>query len=120
MVRIVASDSGGNPPALALTGFKDSASFLVDNTPPSLTAILDHGRIRVVVRDDASPVRKLEMSVDAGRWEEVRPVDGIADSLEESYEISLPPGKPGAPSRIVVLRAADSLGNVSTARVDVP
>jgi hypothetical protein len=120
VVRIVASDSPGNPPALALTGFKDSASFLIDNTPPSLTAILDHGRIRVVVRDDASPVRKLEMSVDAGRWEELRPVDGIADSLEESYEITLPPGKSGAPPRIVVLRAADSLGNVSTARVDVP
>jgi hypothetical protein len=120
LVRIVASDSPGNPPALALTGFKDSASFLVDNTPPSLSATLDHGRIRVIVRDDASPVRKLEMSVDSGRWEEVRPVDGIADSLEESYEITLPPAKGGAPPRIVVLRASDSLGNVSTARVDVP
>ncbi len=120
VVRIVASDSPGNPPALALTGFKDSASFLIDNSPPSLTATLVHGRIRVVVRDDASPVRKLEMSVDAGRWEEVRPSDGIADSLEESYEITLPPAARGSASRIVVLRAADSLGNVSTARVDVP
>jgi hypothetical protein len=119
LVRIVASDSPGNPPALALTGFKDSPSFLVDNTPPSLAATLDRGRIRVVVRDDASPVRKLEMSVDSGRWEEVRPLDGIADSLEESYEITLPPAK-GTVPRIVVLRAADSLGNVSTARVDVP
>jgi hypothetical protein len=119
VLRIVASDAPGNPPALALTGFKDSASFLVDNTPPSLSAALDHGRIRVVVRDDASPVRKLEMSIDAGRWEEVRPADGIADSLEESYEITLPPAAGPVP-RVVVLRATDSLGNVSTARVDVP
>jgi len=119
MVRIVASDSPDNPPALALTGSKDSASFEIDNAPPSLTAALDRGRIRVTVRDDASPVRKLEMSIDAGRWEEVRPVDGIADSLEESYEIPLPPAR-GAGPRIVVLRAADSLGNVATARVDVP
>jgi sugar lactone lactonase YvrE len=119
VLRIVASDAPGNPPALALTGFKDSASFLVDNTPPSLTPTLDHGRIRVVVRDDASPVRKLEMSIDAGRWQEVRPSDGIADSLEERYEITLPPAAGPVP-RIVVLRAADSLGNVSTARVDVP
>jgi hypothetical protein len=119
VVRIVASDSPGNPPALALTGFKDSASFQIDNTPPSLTATLDHGHIRVTVRDSASPVRKLEMSIDAGRWEEVRPADGIADSLEESYDVPLPPA-PRAGPRIVVLRAADSLGNVSTARVDVP
>ncbi|HSD28588.1 MAG TPA: hypothetical protein VLL75_14900 [Vicinamibacteria bacterium] len=119
MLRIVASDSPGNPPALALTGWKDSASFEVDNAPPSLTASLDRGRIRVRVRDDASPIRKLEMSIDAGRWDEVHPADGIADSLEESYDIPLPAAR-GASPRIVVLRASDSLGNVATARVDVP
>jgi len=120
VVRVVASDSPGNPPALALTGSKNSASFEVDNAPPALTASLDpRGRIRVLVRDDASPVRKLELSTDAGRWEEVHPADGIADSLEESYEIALPAARSAGP-RIVVLRATDSLGNVATARVDVP
>jgi hypothetical protein len=120
VVRVVASDAPGNPPAYALTGSKDSASFEVDNAPPAIAASLDpRGRIRVSVRDDASPVRKLELSIDAGRWEEVHPVDGIADSLEESYEIALPPAKGGGP-RIVVLRATDLLGNVATARVDVP
>ena len=89
--------------------------------PPSIAATLDPGganRIRVTVRDDASPVRRLETSTDAGRWEEVHPTDGIADSREETYEIPLPPSK-GRP-RIVVLRATDLLGNVATARVDVP
>jgi sugar lactone lactonase YvrE len=118
-LRIVASDSPGNPPALALTGSKDTASFEIDNAPPSLTASLDRGRMRVSVRDDASPVRKLEMSIDAGRWEEVHPADGIADSLEESYDIPLPAAR-GTGPRVVVLRASDSLGNVATARVDVP
>ena len=121
LLRVVASDAPGNPPALALTGSK--ASVVVrGGQPPAL----DHrdarparrNRIRVTVRDDASPVRKLETSIDAGRWEEVHPIDGIADSLEESYEIPLPPGT-GRP-RIVVLRATDLLGNVATARVDVP
>jgi outer membrane protein assembly factor BamB len=119
-VRVVASDSPGNPPALALTGSKDSASFQVDNAPPAIAASLDpRGRIRVTVRDDASPVGKLELSIDAGRWQEVQPVDGIADSIEETYDIALPPAKGSAP-RIVVLRASDLLGNVATARVDVP
>ena len=120
VLRVVASDSPGNPPALALTGSKDSASFEVDNAPPAVAASLDpRGRIRVLVRDDASPVRKLELSTDAGRWEEVHPADGIADSLEESYDIPLPAARSAGP-RIVVLRATDSLGNVATARVDVP
>ena len=121
LLRVVASDAPGNPPAFALTGSKASASFEVDNLAPSIAATLDPGganRIRVTVRDDASPVRKLETSTDAGRWEEVHPVDGIADSREESYEILLPPSK-GRP-RIVVLRATDLLGNVATARVDAP
>jgi hypothetical protein len=121
LLRVVASDAPGNPPAFALTGSKASASFEVDNLPPSITATLDprgNNRIHVSVRDDASPVRKLETSIDAGRWEEVHPVDGIADSREESYEIPLPPSTGRA--RIVVLRATDLLGNVATARVDAP
>jgi sugar lactone lactonase YvrE len=120
VVRILASDAPGNPPALALTGSKDSASFEIDNAPPSIVASLDRGsppRVRVTVRDDASPVRRLEMSTNAGRWEEVHPRDGIADSLEETYEIPLPATPAG---RVIVLRATDLLGNVATARVDVP
>ena len=120
VVRVVASDAPGNPPALAQSASKDSASFEVDNAPPSIAASLERGnpsRIRVTVRDDASPVRSLETSTDAGRWEEVHPKDGIADSLEETYEILLPAVASG---RVLVLRATDLLGNVATARVDVP
>jgi sugar lactone lactonase YvrE len=120
VVRVLASDAPGNPPDLALSGSKDSASFLIDNAPPSIAASLDRkapARIRVVVRDDASPVRRLELSIDAGRWEEVHPRDGIADSLEETFEIPLRAALSG---QVVVLRATDLLGNVATARVDVP
>jgi outer membrane protein assembly factor BamB len=121
LLRVIATDAPGNPPALTLTGSKASASFEVDNLPPAIAAALGpRGRasIRVTVRDDASPVRKLETSTDAGRWEEVHPADGIADSREETYDIPVPPAA-GRP-RIVVLRATDLLGNVATARVDVP
>jgi sugar lactone lactonase YvrE len=120
LVRVIASDAPGNPPSLALTGWKDSPSFVVDNAPPVISAALEPGRrdrVRATVRDDASPVRKLELSIDAGHWEEVRPVDGISDSREESYEIALPAADH---PRVVVLRATDQLGNVATVRIDVP
>jgi hypothetical protein len=120
VLRVVASDAPGNPPALALTGTRDCASFQVDNAPPTIAAALDargSKGIRAIVRDDASPVRKLEVSVDAGRWVEVHPADGVADSLEEVYDIPLPATEGGG-SRIVVLKATDLLGNVATVRVD--
>jgi hypothetical protein len=120
VVRVVATDGPGNPPKLALSASKDSGSFEVDNTPPTLSASLGHGRnrIRATVRDD-SPVRELEVSVDAGRWEEVPPLDGLSDSPEEQYEVPLP-ATSGPGPHVVVLRAADILGNMSTVRVDVP
>jgi len=117
VVRVIASDAPGNPPSLTLSGTKDSSSFAVDNTPPTISAALEPQRIRATVRDD-SPIRELELSIDAGRWEEVYPVDGLADSPEEQYDIPLRPS--GAGPHVVVLRATDILGNTSTVRVDVP
>jgi len=122
VIRVTASDSPGNPPALALTGDKDSLPFEVDNTPPSVTATLlsrSPVRIRAVARDDSSLIRRAEYSVDGGRWEEVHPTDGINDAREETYEIALGP-LDGPGPHVVMFRASDTLGNVSTARVEVP
>jgi hypothetical protein len=49
----------------------------------------------------------------------VHPTDGINDSREETYEFSLE-SLSGPGPHIVVVRASDTLGNVSTARVEVP
>ena len=77
-------------------------------------------RVRAVVKDDSSLIRRAEYSVDGGRWEEVHPVDGINDSREETYEVIALDALAGAGPHIVVVRASDSLGNVSSARVEVP
>jgi hypothetical protein len=122
VIRVTATDAPSNPESLALTVDKESAPFDVDNTPPTVTAMLVQASapvIRAVVRDDSSMVRRADYSVDGGRWREVHPVDGINDALEETFEIptaELPPPGP----HVVVVRAADLLGNVSTARVQVP
>jgi hypothetical protein len=123
LLRVVASDAAANPRALALTGSKETPSFEVDNTPPRIKATPDasvRGLIRVTVQDDASPVRRLELSVDAGPWEDVHPEDGIADATSESYKVEIPKAADQRGRRLVVLRASDLLGNVATARVDVP
>jgi hypothetical protein len=122
VIRVTAGDAPGNPPDLALQGELESTPFDVDNTPPTVTATLQPGtppRIRASVRDDSSLIRRTDYSLDGGRWQEVLPLDGINDSAEETYEVT-PSGLAGPGPHILVLRAADLLGNVATARVELP
>ena len=121
-VRVVASDAPSNPASTALSGELDSAAFDIDNTPPTFAtpaARVDGARTIVTfdVRDDHSPVLKVEYSADGEEWKSVFPTDGIADSRAEHFEVSLD-GRIGA--RGLTLRALDSMNNVSTTQVDAP
>jgi hypothetical protein len=122
VVRVTASDSPSNPDEIALSGEKESEPFDVDNTPPVVTVTLAGGtppRVRVNVKDDSSIVRRTEYSLDGGKWQEIHPLDGINDSLEESYEF--PVGVLTGPGpHVVVVRASDLLGNLATGRVEIP
>jgi hypothetical protein len=72
-----------------------------------------------VVKDDSSLVRRAEFSVDGGRWQEVHPVDGINDEMEETYDV--PVGNLGSSGpHVLVVRGTDLLGNASTSRIEVP
>jgi sugar lactone lactonase YvrE len=122
VIKITASDAPANPESLALTSDKESAPFDVDNTPPMVTVTLASTRpvrIRAVVKDDSSIVRKAEYSIDGGRWREVHPVDGLSDAREESYDIPVGELTPPGP-HVVVVRGTDLLGNVASARVEIP
>lgn len=121
LVRIVASDARSNSPATTLTGSLDSTTFAIDNAPPVIAVThirRDGGRTTISfdVRDDHSTVQKAEFSLDGNRWQTLYPLDGIADSRFESYELTVE-GNLAAGS--VVIRATDSLNNVSSARGDV-
>jgi hypothetical protein len=121
-VKIVASDSPSNPLGTALAGELESVAFEVDNTPPVITVAnvrVDRGRtiISFDVKDDHSPVQHVEFSQDGQRWRGVFPVDGIADSREEHYELAVD-GELG--DRGLTLRASDSMNNVETIHVDAP
>jgi sugar lactone lactonase YvrE len=121
-VRIVASDAPSNPLSTALAGELDSTAFEVDNTPP----VISVSSVRVVsgrtiitfdVKDDHSPIRGVEFSQDGQRWRGVFPVDGIADSRDEHYEL---PISGELDERGLTLRASDAMNNVSTTHVDSP
>jgi sugar lactone lactonase YvrE len=121
-VKIVASDSPSNPPSSALAGELDSTAFVIDNTPPTIaiTSVKVEGGHTVIgfdVKDDNSPVDHVEISQDGQRWRAVFPTDGIADSREEHYLVTVD-GELG--DRGLTIRAADTMANVETAHVDAP
>jgi hypothetical protein len=102
-----------------LTGEMDSVAFEIDNTPPTFTiggTRTDRGRTIVSfdVKDDHSPIQRVEYSTDGQHWRAVFPVDGIADSRSEHYELTIE----GALSeRGITVRASDTMNNVASTQV---
>lgn len=121
-LRIVASDAASNPVESARTGERTSRSFEVDNTPPrvaNLTAQADGDghRIEFSVEDDVSPIESVEYSVNSGKWSIVFPVDGIADSRQESFAFRIDGYKGGVYT--LVVKVTDTLSNTVTARAEL-
>jgi hypothetical protein len=115
-IKVVASDAASNAPATALTGEAESESFEIDNTPPRIEVGAarradGHTTLPFTVRDDESPVTRVEYSVDAERWKTIYPTDGIPDSRVERFELVL---EGNAPAASVIIRATDALDNVAT------
>lgn len=115
LIRVIASDSLSNPADRTLSGSRDSDIVDVDNTPPQITTeVVRQGtstKLNVRVHDAQSPIQKLEYSIGGGAWQVVYPADGLSDSPDERYEITLPAGT--EPAR-VVLRATDQFQNVAS------
>jgi hypothetical protein len=120
-VRVIASDAPSNPAGAALTGERDSSAIQIDHTPPTIKI----GTVRVAgprtsitfdVADADSTVSRVEYSRDGGlRWTAVFPIDGIADSKLEHYELLVegPLGESG-----ITIRAFDSMNNADTTHVN--
>jgi hypothetical protein len=121
-VRIVASDAPSNSPDTTLTGELDSQAFEIDNTPPAVilgTVRFEGGRTVVPfdVKDDNTPISRVEYSQDGHTWRSAFPTDGIADSKTEHYEIVID-GE--LSDRGLAIRASDAMNNTATAHVEPP
>src|SRR3989454_6469149 len=100
----------------------DSSAFEIYNAAPDIIVSgvkVERGKTIVSfdVKDHHSPIQRVEFSQDGQRWRGVFPKDGIADSKDEHYELSLD-GE--LTERGLILRASDSMNNVATQHVDAP
>jgi len=121
LLRLEASDSLSLPPDQGLRAEKVSPAFLVDNTAPrieNVTTGKEAGRVvlRFRVCDAASAIAHVRVSINAGGWQPLYPVDGLADSLCEEYLLPL---QSGLASLEVSIEAADQLENCSMAHQQI-
>jgi hypothetical protein len=113
VVRVTADDGAVNSPGDALSGTRDSEGFDVDNSAPVITVAPSSAgtAVRVTVRDAQSGVHRVEYALGGARWQVVYPSDGLSDSREETFTITLPSA---ADRSRLVIRATDVLQNVAT------
>ena len=121
--RVVASDREVNPPASAREGDLTSSPVMIDNTPPIVTVgqVRHSGataEIAFEAKDAASPLRRCEYSVDATGWVPLEAADGVIDSQQEKFVLSLDKLSPG--EHLVVIRVLDSANNAGLAKVVLP
>ncbi|HWB15542.1 MAG TPA: WD40 repeat domain-containing protein [Vicinamibacterales bacterium] len=113
IVRVRASDSPSNAADRALAGERESDLIDVDNTPPTMTTTIARetsgAKLTIQVHDARSPIQKVEYSIGGGAWRLLYPADGLADSPDETYAVTLPNDTDA--SRVVI-RATDALQNV--------
>ena len=123
--RRLRAESGGLrsrsriPSDTALSGERESGSFDIDNSPPTvaLGAPRREGAVhRRAVRDSRRrlAVTRVEYSLDAQRWQSAFPQDGILDAPAEQFSLRLDAAMAG---RTLVVRATDAMNNVGSGEV---
>jgi hypothetical protein len=113
-LKVVATDDLDNPAEHAGSDSIVSAPFLVDGTAPLVSGLdvrLEHGRAIVEgsVADALSPVDRVEIAVDYGKWELAFAGDGMFDSPAESFRLEVKDLEVG--EHAVAVRATDQAGN---------
>ena len=129
LLKVVASDAPSHTPGDALTGERASEHFVLDTTPPVLSALnatLQGAAIHASLdaRDATSTISHAEYSVDAGPWHYLEPAGKISDSLSEHYDFTaavppLPPdaAKPVNPNEhVIAVRVYDLYENMAAVK----
>ncbi len=134
-IKVVASDAPSHTPGDALSGEKVSDRFVIDTTPPMITALKAQfgpantpalsSPTALVVNFDAddatSPIAHAEYSLDAGPWQHIDPAGKLSDSRHEHYSFSITlPAKDGtAVEHLITVRAYDRYDNEGVAKTVV-
>lgn len=108
--RLRASDRPEDATDRPLVAERVSEPVINDHSPPVLEVLGRRGTtVEARLTDAWSPLRRLELSIDAASWRGVAPVDGLVDGRTEVLSLELPAGAASA-----LLRVMDSAFNTVT------
>lgn len=108
--RLEASDAAVNAPGDGRIVHSESVVAVLDHDGPTLEGVDRAGVAWTVdVGDALSPIRRAELSIDAGGWEPAEPEDALLDETRETLRIRVPEG-----ARYVLLRVVDAAHNTET------
>jgi hypothetical protein len=114
-LRLTATDALDNPD-MPLTNVKNGVEFQVDNAPPAIAVRTEGDDVLIRITDKLGTIGRVEYSADAQRWTRLTPVDGIADSGDETYKLK----RSAVAGKFVIVRTVDSFYNVATESVTLP
>lgn len=113
-LRLVARDAPDRSEKTALSAERLSSPFVIDNTPPAISEIKLSGKgASWRVLDNLSPVVACRVAFNAGDWQPLEPEDGILDSPEERFLVTVAPHKA---LNTIAVWATDAQGNSVTRR----
>ncbi len=118
-LRVTVSDLPANPPDQALTAALAGDTFLIDNTPPRISA-LSAARtgskltVKWKAADDLSVIVKAEYSLDGADWLVTPPTTLLSDSKQLDYVLTLDNIAPG--EHTIAVRVTDEYDNQSTSK----
>jgi hypothetical protein len=118
-LKLVASDLPSNPPARELQSEKTSQPLVIDNSLPEIknfvaTKTPNTLEVSFLTEDSFSHIQEVKILVRPDDWRVVFPLDGICDSKQESFKVSLKLD-PNSDNLVTVM-ARDSHGNVGVYR----
>jgi hypothetical protein len=116
-IKVISSDAPSNPDNLALSSEKLSDPFIIDNTGPEISKILSQKNSQrltatFTVTDKWNAISLVQYSINADGWKIIYPRDGICDSQNESFEISVPSSE--KEKTYVAIKAMDSANNINS------
>lgn len=116
-LRAFASDRGANAPDEGFEILHErTLRVAVDHRPPSIEFTRSGGGFTVEVRDDGSPLQRVQLVVGERTLYTLRPADGVVDSRQERFE--LPADR--LPAADWSLRAIDAAGNRADSSPEEP
>lgn len=117
LLKLEATDERVNPNGAGLKDEKISDPITVDNSKPEITLAVNKalecsGR----VSDALSLIRRIEYSLNGGKWEPVFPSDGLLDSSAEDFSFKL--NIKNTEFQTIFVRAFDQFGNMGLEQIE--